>query len=65
MEVIINMNQEQYADYLLREMTFDLTQDFFYTKEAALKCVDEMIRVANDSKSISYLKGVKSIIQKK
>lgn len=63
--VLINMNEEQYADYLLREMTFDLTQDFYYTKEAALKCVDEMIRITADTKSRSFLKRVKAIIEKK
>lgn len=62
---LIRMNEDEYAEYLLKEMTLDLTMDFYYTKECALKCCDEMIYVATDSDTIKYLRKVKSIIESK
>lgn len=62
---LIRMTEDEYASYLLREMTIDLTMDFHYTKECAIKCCDEMISLASDSNTINYLRNVKSIIKHK
>ena len=62
---LVRMSEEEYADYLLKSMTIDLTMDFYYTKECAIKCCDEMISVASDSNTIGYLRKVKSIIERK
>ena len=62
---LIRMNEEEYAQYLINTMTIDMTMDFYYTKECAMKCCEEMISVASDSKTIGYLRKVKSIIETK
>jgi hypothetical protein len=56
------MTEEEYAKHLLREMTIDMTMDFYYTKECALKCLDEMISLATDSKTMKFLLRTKTII---
>lgn len=62
---LIKMSEEEYAQYLINTMTIDMTMDFYYTKECAMKCCEEMICVASDSKTISYLRKVKSLIESK
>ena len=62
---LVRMSEEEYADYLLKSMTIDLTMDFYYTKECAIKCCEEMTTLATDSKTMRYLLRVKSIIEKK
>lgn len=64
-ETPIRMSEEEYAKHLLREMTIDMTMDFYYTKECALKCCDEMILLATDSKTMKFLLRTKSIINAK
>jgi hypothetical protein len=59
---LIRMTEEEYAKHLLREMTIDMTMDFYYTKECALKCLDEMISLATDSKTMKFLLRTKTII---
>ena len=59
---LIRMNEEEYAKHLLREMTVDLTMDFYYTKECAIKCCDEMICISSDAETIKFIRRVKDII---
>jgi hypothetical protein len=61
----ISMNEKEYAEHLLRQMTIDLTMDFYYTKECALKCCEEMLILASDSQTSKFLSSVKSIIENK
>lgn len=61
----IRMTEEEYAQHLLREMTIDMTMDFYYTKECALKCLDEMLCLATDSKTMKFLLRTKTIIDAK
>jgi len=51
---------KQYADYLLRKMTVDLTIDFEQTKLCSLVAIDEILKLKN----ISYYKNVKLEIEK-
>ena len=57
-----NMKQtpKQYADYLLRKMTVDLTIDFEQTKLCALVAIDEILKLKNTN----YYKNVKLEIEK-
>ncbi len=59
------MNESEYAEYLLRSMTIDMTMDFYYSKECAIKCCEELMCLATDSKTMSYLRKVKNIIENK
>ena len=51
---------KQYADYLLRKMTVDLTIDFEQTKLCSLVAIDEIIKLKNTN----YYKNVKLEIEK-
>ena len=51
---------KQYADYLLRKMTVDLTIDFEQTKLCALVAIDEILKLKNTN----YYKNVKLEIEK-
>jgi hypothetical protein len=51
---------KQYADYLLRKMTVDLTIDFEQTKLCSLVAIDEMLKLKNTN----YYKNVKLEIEK-
>jgi len=62
---LIKRTEQEYADHLLRKMTIDMTMDFYYTKECALKCVEEMLILSNDSKTYKFLIKVQNIIYKK
>ena len=62
---LIRMTEEQYADYLIREMTIDMSMDFHYTKECALKACEELMSLATDAKTMKYLIRVQSIIKSK
>jgi|688.fasta_scaffold1714710_2 hypothetical protein len=62
---LIRMNESEYAEYLLRSMTIDMTMDFYYSKECAIKCCEELMCLATDSKTMSYLRKVKNIIENK
>lgn len=59
------MSEEEYAKHLLREMTIDMTMDFHYTKECAIKCCEEMIFISSDNDTIKFIRKVKSIIETK
>ena len=61
----IRMNEEEFAAYLLRSMTIDMTMDFYYTKECAIKCCEELMFLVTDSCNMKYLRKVKSIIENK
>lgn len=51
---------KQYADYLLRKMTIDLTIDFEQTKLCSLVAIDEILKIENNN----YYKNVKLEIEK-
>ena len=51
---------KQYADYLLRKMTVDLTIDFEQTKLCSLVAINEMLKLKNTN----YYKNVKLEIEK-
>jgi hypothetical protein len=51
---------KQYADYLLRKMTVDLTIDFEQTKLCSLVAIDEILKIENND----YYKNVKLEIEK-
>ena len=51
---------KQYANYLLRKMTVDLTIDFEQTKLCALVAIDEILKLKNTN----YYKNVKLEIEK-
>lgn len=59
------MSEEEYAKHLMREMTIDMTMDFHYTKECAIKCCEEMIFISSDTDTIKFIRKVKSIIETK
>jgi hypothetical protein len=50
---------KQYADYLLRKMTVDLTIDFEQTKLCSLVAIDEILKIENND----YYKNVKLEIE--
>lgn len=62
---LIRMNEEEYAQYLINTMTIDMTMDFHYTKECAIKCCEEMIFISSDTDTIKFIRKVKSIIETK
>jgi hypothetical protein len=56
----MKQTSKQYADYLLRKMTVDLTIDFEQTKLCALVAIDEILKLKNTN----YYKNVKLEIEK-
>ena len=56
----MKQTSKQYADYLLRKMTVDLTIDFEQTKLCSLVAIDEIIKLKNTN----YYKNVKLEIEK-
>lgn len=63
--LLIRMTEKEFAEYLIREMTIDMSMDFHYTKECALRCCAELSRLATDNKTMKYLKKVQSILENK
>lgn len=61
----IRMSEEEFAQYLLRSMTIDMSMDFYYTKECAIKCCEELMLLSTDSNNMKYLRKVKSILELK
>tara|TARA_R110000868_G_scaffold379735_1_gene645673 strand:- start:38 stop:211 length:174 start_codon:yes stop_codon:yes gene_type:complete len=56
----MKQTSKQYADYLLRKMTVDLTIDFEQTKLCSLVAIDEILKLKNTN----YYKNVKLEIEK-
>ena len=56
----MKQTSNQYADYLLRKMTVDLTIDFEQTKLCSLVAIDEILKLKNTN----YYKNVKLEIEK-
>ena len=56
----MKQTSKQYADYLLRKMTVDLTIDFEQTKLCSLVAINEILKLKNTN----YYKNVKLEIEK-
>jgi hypothetical protein len=59
------MTEDEYAKYLISQMTVDMSIDFEQTKECAIVCLNEMISLSVDSDTNTFLQNTKKIIEKK
>jgi hypothetical protein len=62
---LIKMTEDEYAKYLISQMTVDMSIDFEQTKECAIVCLNEMISLSVDSDTNTFLQNTKKIIEKK
>jgi hypothetical protein len=60
---LIKMSEEEYAKYLISQMTVDMSIDFQQCKECAIVCLNEMISLNVDLKTNTFLRNTRKIIE--
>lgn len=60
---LIKMSEEEYAKYLISQMTVDMSIDFEQTKECAIVCLNEMISLNVDHDINKFLINTRKIIE--
>ena len=60
---LIKMTEDEYAKYLISQMTVDMSIDFEQTKLCAIVCLNEMISLSVDHDINKFLINTRKIIE--